>query len=291
VLRLTADAVVLLAGYFVGTIPGIVVATSTVIAGVLSEAVFVGLYVRPVLRDQLKDASSTEPPLTFRDLMSFYIPLALTSLLVLLVQPLGSAALSRMPRALESLAVWPVVSGLIFMLRSLGIAYNEVVVALLDEARSVHSLRRFTTLLTVVTTGLMLVIAGTPSAMIWFGRVSALTPVLATLAHQALWIALPIPGLNVLQSWYQGAIVHSRTTRSITESVVIFLLITSLLLWAGVVWGETTGLFVGMIAFGVGNLAQTLWLWHRSRPVMRNLQVRDQDQSPVQAVSYPAASD
>ncbi len=291
VLRLTADGLVLLLGYLLGTVPGIVVATSAVIAGVLSEAVFVGLYVRPVLRDQLKDAASTEPPRAFRDLMSFYIPLAMTSLLVLLVQPLGSAALSRMPRALESLAVWPVVSGLIFMLRSLGIAYNEVVVALLDEARSARSLRRFTALLTVLTTCLMLVIAGTPLAVIWFGRVSALTPALAALAHQALWIALLIPGLNVLQSWYQGAIVHSRNTRAITESVVIFLLITSLLLWAGVVSGETTGLYVGLVAFGVGSLAQTLWLWHRSRPVMRSLQVRDQGQSPVQVMSYPAASE
>jgi len=45
-----------------------------------------------------------------RAFLDFYIPLAMTSLLFLLAQPMGSAAISRMPMALESLAVWPVVS-------------------------------------------------------------------------------------------------------------------------------------------------------------------------------------
>jgi hypothetical protein len=284
-LRLGADGLVLAIGYRVGTIPGIVVATSTVIAGVIIEAIYVGLCVRPVLRDQLKRAEPVEPALTFQDLLSFYIPLAMTSLLNLLVQPIGSAALSRMPQALESLAVWPVLSGLIFMLRSPGIAYNEVVVALLDEPRSASSLRRFAALLTTLTTLLLLIIAATPLAVIWFGRISGLSPSLAKLAHTSLWIALPIPSLNALQSWYQGAIVHKRSTRGITEALGVFLLTTSTILWAGVVWGQVTGLYIAMAAFGFGSLAQTIWLWYRSRPVMRSLGARDADGLPFQAVS------
>jgi hypothetical protein len=199
----------------------------------------------------------------------------MTSLLILLVQPIGAAALSRMPRALESLAVWPVVSGLIFMLRSLGIAYNEVVVALLDEPGSTSSLRRFATLLTFATTLMMVIIAATPLATVWFGVISGLALPLVALAHTALWIALPLPGLNVLQSWYQGALVNARRTRAVTEAMGIFLLTSSALLWAGVVWGQTVGLYVGLVTFGVGSLAQTAWLWVRSRPVMQRLDARD----------------
>jgi hypothetical protein len=284
-LRLCVDGLVLTVGYLMGSIPGIVVATSAVAAGVISEAVYVGLCVQPVLRNQLKQAPPVEPPLTFQAFLAFYVPLAMTSLLNLLVQPIGSAALSRMPHALESLAVWPVVSGLIFMLRSLGIAYNEVVVALLDEPRSSYSLRRFAALLAVLTTLLLLVVAATPLAIIWFGRMSALTPPLTTLAHRGLWIALLIPGLNVLQSWYQGAIVHARHTRSITEAVAIFLLTSSVILWAGVAWGQAAGLYIGLAAFALSSLMQTAWLWYRSRPVMRSVQVRDMAGLPLQAVS------
>jgi hypothetical protein len=289
-LRLSVDGIVLAIGFLLGNIPGIVVATGTVAAGVISEAIYVGICVRPVLHNQLKQASPIDTPLTFPDMIAFYFPLAMTSLLNLLVQPIGSAALSRMPQPLESLAVWPVVSGLIFMHRSLGIAYNEVVVALLDEPRSTPSLRRFTTYLTVITTLLLLTIAGTPLSAIWFERVSALNPSLAALARLSLWIALPIPGLNVLQSWYQGAIVHNRRTRAVSEAVGIFLLISSALLWAGVAWGQVTGLYIGMVAFGAGSLAQTGWLWYRGRPVMRRLQARDADSLPLQVISSPIGS-
>jgi hypothetical protein len=284
--RLSADGLVLAIGYLAATTPGIVVATSTVTAGVIIEAIFVGLYVRPVLRHQLRPLPSIQSPLSFRELLSFYIPLAMTSLLFLLIQPVGSAAISRMPQALESLAAWPVVSGFIFIFRSLGMAYNEVVVALLDEPDSTNSLRRFATTLTMLTTLLLLAITATPLADIWFGRVSALSPQLVVLAHVGLWIALPLPALNVLQSWYQGAIMHNRRTRAITEAVVMFLLSTSAVLWAGVVWGEPPGLYVGLAAFGLGSLAQTAWLWYRCRPVMHSLDTRD-DVRPRQALANP----
>ena len=267
--RLGTDVLVLWLGYLIKVIPGIVVASSAVAAGVVSEAIYAGLRVRPVLRNQLRQAVPVKQPLTFRIFLDFYTPLAMTSLLYLLVQPIGSAALSRMPHALESLAAWPVVTGLIFMLRSLGYAYNEVVVAMLDEPGAAPNLRRFTALLVASTTALLLVIAATPLAEFWFGRVSALTPRLATLAHQGLWIALAIPGLTALQSWYQGNLVHSRRTRDIASATVIFLLTNSAILWAGAAWGQVTGLYIGLVAFGASMLMQNVWLWQRSRPAVQ----------------------
>jgi uncharacterized membrane protein len=199
----------------------------------------------------------------------------MTSLLTLVVQPVGTAALSRMPHAIESLAVWQVVTGFVFLLRSMGLAYNEVVITLLDEPHSWYSLRRFTTLLATLTIVLLLIVAATPLAAFWFGRVSALDLRLIDMARRGLWIALPMPALNVVYSWYQGALVRSRHTRGVTEAVVIYLLISSLLLWIGVRWGQMTGLYVGLAAFGIGTLAQTAWLWYRSRPAMRAVLTRD----------------
>jgi hypothetical protein len=274
-IRLGADMLVLSIGYLVHTIPGIVVATSAVTVGVVSEAVYAGLRIRPVLQNQIKKAPSVEPPLTAWGFALFYIPLMLTSFLTLLVQPIGSAALSRMPQALESLAVWPVVTGLIFMLRSLGIAFNEVVVALLDEPLSTASLQRFVGILALGTTMMLLAVTATPLAGIWFKRVSALSPYLAQLARLGLWIALPIPALNALQSWYQGAILNSHRTRGITESIILFLGTVILVLNEGISKGYSIGLFIGLLAFAFGMLNQTLWLWLRSRPAIRATNERD----------------
>ncbi|HSO27644.1 MAG TPA: hypothetical protein VLS48_06210, partial [Anaerolineales bacterium] len=100
-IRLGADILVLSLGFFL-KLPGIVVATSAVAAGVMSEALYIGIVVRPVRERELKPAPPVAEPLTWSAFLRFYIPLALNSLLFLLAQPLGSAAISRMPQALES---------------------------------------------------------------------------------------------------------------------------------------------------------------------------------------------
>jgi hypothetical protein len=276
IVRLTADLIVLVIGYSIGSIQGIVVATVAVSAGVISEAIYSGIVVRPVVQQQVKTSPLIKPPLTLKNFLRFYIPLVLTSLLNLMVLPLGSAALSRMPAALPSLAVWPVISGLTFMFRSVGVAYNEVVVALLEEPRSTRSLRRFSVILTGVTTSLILIMALTPLSLLWFNILSGLEPQLADMASIGLILAIPTAGFAVLQSWYQGLILHGGRTRSITEAVVLFLGSIVILLWIGVAYGEVTGLYWGLASFTIAMFLQTLWLWFRSRPDERVAQERDE---------------
>jgi len=273
--RLGMDILVLGIGYFLG-LPGIIVATSAVASGVTAEAIYIGFRVQPVLRMDLKPAPIVQPSLTYRTFAAFYIPLVLTSLLTLLIQPMGSAALSRMLDPLESLAVWPVVSGFIFMLRSMGVAFNEVVVALLDEPLSVKPLQRFTMLLSIGTTGALIIIAATPLSRLWLENFTGLSPELANLARTGLWFGLLLPGLNSIQSWLQGSLLNSGKTRGISEAVAIFIVGTGLVLLGGIIWGKMVGLYVGLGAFSFGMFVQTLWLWVRGRPVLRTLFERDQ---------------
>ncbi len=272
--RLGTDIFVLTLGFLL-KLPGIVVATSAVASAVTMEALYIGFRSRSVLRVDLKPAPVVQPPLTYRAFAAFYFPLVMTSLMTLLIQPIGSAALSRMPRALESLAVWPVVSGFIFMLRSMGIAFNEVVVALLDEPHSVRALRKFTLLLLLGTTAVLIVVAATPLSQLWLEDLSALAPSLAALARVGLWISVLLPAMNALQSWYQGILLHSGKTRGISEAVALYLAVTGAALWGGVAWGQAVGLYVGLGAFSLGMLMQTFWLWLRSRSFLRELLAQD----------------
>jgi progressive ankylosis protein len=275
VIRLTADGLVLATGYLIGSIPGIVVATAAVSAGVISEAIYAGVRVRPVVRQQVMPAEPVQPALTYRAFFSFYIPLVLTSLLSLLAQPIGSAALSRMPGALASLAVWPVLSGLVFIVRGAGVSFNEVVVALLDKRGSLNSLRRFASLLAGITTAVLLLIAATPISRVWFEGISALPPHLGELARAGLWLALPLPLLSVLQSWFQGTILYSGRTRGITEAVALYLATSAVILTGGVLWSGATGLLVGVVALVFSSATQDAWLWWRSRPTVTALMARD----------------
>jgi hypothetical protein len=238
----------------------------------MSEALYTALRVKPVVRSEVRNAPPLDTPLTLGPFLDFYVPLALTSFITLIIQPIGSAALSRMPSPLQSLAVWPILSGLVFMTRSVGLALNEVVVALLDEADALRVFRRFAFALAAATTILLLLLLVTPAASFLFSVISGLSPSLSSLAEQALWFALPMPCFAVLQSLYQGVILHSGQTRGISEAVVIFLLATGGVLWAGVAWGQMPGAEVGWLAFSIGSLAQVFWLWIRYQPGKRALE-------------------
>jgi hypothetical protein len=287
-IRLSADLIILLIGFAIHTIPGIIVATSAVATGVVSEAIYAGIIAHPVIKHELKPTPPIQTPLTMRIFFAFYLPLVLTSLISLIVQPIGSAALSRMPHPIESLATWSVVTGLVFMFRSFGIAYNEVVVALMEEFQAAKKLRLFAVNLILITSGIWLLIMATPLSKFWFQTVSALPGDLATLAKIGIWITLPMPALAVLQSWYQGAILHSHKTKGITEAVLVFLFVNIITLLLGVLWGKAIGLYVGLVSFVLSTFIQTVWLWYRSRDAIYAVHQRDEVDisiAPVEIVS------
>lgn len=273
--RLGTITALLFAGYFIGNIPGVIVATIAQAAGVTMEGLYSGLLVRPIVQNDVSQVPPAEP-FTWREFASFYTPLVFTSLLQFLGQPIGSAALSRMPNAVDSLAVWGVVSSFNFLLRSFGMAYNEVVLALLDHKGSFFNLRKFAYILTAVLSVLIIVITVSPLAQLWFEKVTGLSPDLGKMAQNALWFFLLLPGLGVFQSWFQGSILFSRKTRSITESVAVFLTTLVVLMFAGVLLGTITGLYVGAFAFALANLTQTTWLMVRSRKIRQQVQQRDE---------------
>lgn len=283
IVRLVVDVSVLIAGAALGTIPGATLAGMAVGAGVVAEAAYTGFRVRPVIRDELKPIRPDNEPLTLPAFIDFYIPLALTSLLHLLIQPLGGAALSRMPEALFSLAIWPVVGGLVFIFRGPGVAFNEVMVALLHEPGAYMRLKRFAFGLIGAVSILLLLMTATPLAEFWFTSFSGLAPELSALAQQAVWFALPMPALNVLVSFYQGILVHSRRTRGITEAIAIFIVSALIVFGIGIRSGEMAGIFVGWIAFGTGSFLQTIWLWYRSIKPRRRLCTPIDESAPVKS--------
>ena len=257
--------------------PGIVVAATGISTGVLTEMIFVAWRARPIIGNRLPE--SQDHPLTWKAFNHFYTPLALTSFLVLVAQPMGSAALSRMPEPLNSLAVWPVLVSFIFLFRGLGFAYNEVVVSMLkDKKVSFADLRQFAWLLSLVLTVFLSLIAFTPLAKLYFNIIAGLDPALAALAIPAFAFCIFWPALSVFQNLYQGVIVFGGQTRFVTESVVISLTTTIVLLILGVMIGSYSGLMVGVVAFLAGNSLQFLHLVWRSHGIRTRL---NQNMKPV----------
>lgn len=269
-LRLTIGTSIMLLGSSGQWLPGAQLAAVAIIAAVLSEAAYTRLRFTQVLRRQVPADVGEERQLGFRRFFAFFAPLVLTTVLTMIVQTLVTVVLGRMPRPLESLAVWPVLLSLLVILQSPGYAFTEVVISLLERPGAAKLLRKVAWTATAVITSILALMAATPLARYWFQYVSGLSLELTGLALVALWLGLAIPGLRLLTAWYQGAIIAGQQTRGVLESVLVFLVTAALALGTGVVWGGVTGVYVGVVGMTVALAAQAVWLAHRAGPVLRS---------------------
>lgn len=270
--RLVTVAVILTVGMILKTIPGAMLAGLAQGLGVTFEAIYAGLRIRGV-RSEIREAPPAEKPLTLKRFSSFYLPLALTSSLWLLWLPLVSGTVSRMPQPIESLAVWSVVTGLLFIFRSPGVAYNEAVVALLEKPGSYSVLRKFARLASLVSLGLVLGIVLTPISRLWFTYVANLKADVIPVAMTALAIGVPLTVISIYISYFQGIIVNKEKTGPVAEAVVMFLITLGGVLLTGVLTKTFKGVYVATVAFTAAHLAQALWLMFRSRKQRRHLEV------------------
>jgi hypothetical protein len=238
VVRVLAMALVALGLYLFTALPGAFVGAAALSAGVTAEAVASRFMARAAVRALLRRDTALQPgpPLTIPAIVRFYVPLALTSVLTLGVNPMVTFLLGRSRAGLDSLAVWPVVTALVFAFRSAGIAYQEVGIALLgDDRRHAGVLGRFAGILAAATAGALAVVGFSPLAPAWFGTVSGLPPELVRFSLTPLRILCLMPALEVLLSFQRALLVHARRTALIT--------------WATAV--EVTGI-VAVMAVGVG---------------------------------------
>lgn len=239
---------------------GVVLAGTALSLGVVAEGLFVAWAVRPIVARELAVDRPEARLLRGRAFWSFYLPLASLPFVSLIIQPIGTAAITRMPEVLESLAVWPVVTSLLFFLQAPGLALAEVVVAKLHQPGGREGLRRFVVLLAGVTLAVPLLFVATPLSEVWFRDVIGLPGHLVGRATQAFAVGAAIPACRVFQSWYQGQLIVTRNTRGASEAVAAFAVTAVATLAVGVVQGEWSGLLVAMAGYTAGRTVQTLWI-------------------------------
>ena len=278
--RLTTTVAVLLAGWTF-KVDGAVLAGSALAISTIAEAIYTRWQARPVISGPLIKRPINDLVTRGIDLWKFYIPLAMTPFLVLAMHPIGAAGIDRMPGAVASLAVWAPLSGLVFFCRSAGMAYNEVVIGHAADQDSLRALRSFAIVGGMLATLILGLLAFPSVSSLWFGEIIGLPSDLVELGVANVWIAIPIPLMTFLQSYYQGIAVNSHRTRIITESVLIYAIAMTVFVVIGVIWQPPFGITAIIIATTCGNLAQTFWLWFRCTSQQletRQLQLKTQTQ-------------
>lgn len=230
--------------------------------GVVLESIVVRIITAPYIRNLKKEHKvSIKSPLNYRFISVFYYPLAITSILALGVQPLVTFFMGHSRFPLESLAVLPVVTSLVFVFRSMGLSFQEVAIVLMGENREGYApLKRFTIILATSTTLLLGIIAFTPAVHVWFRQISGLSEQLANFAVLPTRILVLMPALSVLISWQRANLVHIRQTAPITWATVIEISGIVLALFIAIRYLNVVGAVAAAAAFLIGRLAGNTWL-------------------------------
>ena len=217
--RLVAGGITLAFGLWKHCLRGADLGALALSIGVTAAAITAYCFVRSTVREHLSNPSPEDKPLPWGSLLEFYVPLALTSLINLVGRPLIIVGIARAAQPLESLAVWPVIMGALFLGRSLAFSYQEVVVALMDDKPSFERLRRFTIGLSLTLSSSFALVVLTPFAGIFYENILGLSSELVAFAILPTLTLTLVPGLEVLISWRRALFIHFKQTRTITQAV------------------------------------------------------------------------
>ena len=162
---------------------------------------------------------------------------------------------------IESLAVLPVIHGLTFIFRAVGLSYLEVVIALLGPRREhFRRLRNFAVLLAATATAGLSAIALTPLANVWFRTISGLSPELTQFALLPLAILFVFPALSVALHLQRGVLVHARHTRPTARATALEVLTIAGTLAIAIHGLDLTGAVAASIAILAGRIVGVAWL-------------------------------
>ena len=262
VIRLVSMGSTALLLYLFSDLPGVYIGTAALSMGVIMEALSARVMVHRILNRIHSGGDTEAEPLSYRKIVDFYYPLALTSILTLGVHPIITFFVGKSVMALESLAVLPVVSSFVFLFRGVGISYQEAAITLLGRtAANDRLVTRFAIFLGSMLSSILILTAFTPLSGVWFSVVSGLTDELTALARTPLMVLGLFPATSVLISFQRALLVKAGRTSPITGATIVEVLGIVIVLYLGVVHFSWIGAVAATSAFMLGRVAANLYLY------------------------------
>jgi hypothetical protein len=265
--RISAAFIVLAIGLRLGTIPGAVLGGLTLTVGVCAGAFTAWLFTRHIVADQIprKEAAGSETRV--RDVVGFYTPLAITSLITLGIRPLLNLGISLGAMPVESLALWPVVLAYMFIYTSIAQSLQEIIIAQYNGGRHIPILRSFVFKVALVLTGGYLLFYFTPLKQLWFDLIAGVPQSTEHLLPVTLALLVILPGAFAVVSFFRGILVSERRTRTITLGVSVNLATLLTIILIGIQSPQMPGIYAAAAAYSAAFIAEILFLAYSTRDI------------------------
>ncbi len=241
---------------------GAVIASIALSLGVMLEAIISKFFAKNILA-KIKATQNKNPTekLTYKGILQFYYPLAITSILSLGVHPFVTFLIGQSRMSIESLAVLPVINSLVFVFRAVGLSFHEAFIALLGKnGEGYKPLRNFGFIVASVATIFLFGITTTPLATIWFHNISGLSIELTKLSIIPAIIISILPALTFLISVQRAVLVYVRNTSPLTAATIIEVIIIIIVLFVGISYFDLVGVMAAAIAYIVGRMVANVYL-------------------------------
>ncbi len=240
---------------------GVVIGAAALSSGVIMEAITSRFMVHKFIKNvKLKKNINEQNNLSYIEITKFYYPLVLTSLISLGIHPVVTFFIGQSNRALESLAVLPVLNSLVFFFRSFGLSFQEVGIALMGQQNGYYKLRNFAIVLSIAVVLGLGIISFTPLSMIWFQKVAGLSLQLAGFSILPLMLYTLFPATTVWINFQRSLLVYSRKTKPITYATIIEVLGIALTLIITIRFLNIIGVIAAVSAYTFGRICANIYL-------------------------------
>lgn len=246
-----------------GVLEGASVGACALIVAVVIEAIATTTFALPVIRREvLPVRGSGSRRLTQRDIFQFHLPLAATTLLTLVAQPLTATGLALLAHPERNLAAAPVVFMLLLVMRGWGLALQEITVSQARRPESQRSLRRFAWVVGIVSSGATAFIVYTPAMDLYLKNVLKAPPDLWELVRTGVGIGVLLPLITALGSWARGLLVAVGRPQAVYHGMAVNISSHGALLVLGVAL-KLPGMWVAAGAFTLAAVVEFAYLMRR----------------------------
>lgn len=217
--------------------------------------------------------------LTYRQILFFWLPLAATWLMMSIENPILTALIARMAEPKFNLAAYGVAFSFALLIESPVIMMMSASTALVKDYKSYLKLRKFSYILNISLTGVMLLIL-IPSIFDFLAiDLIALPKEVADLTYIAMILLIPWPGSIGYRRFYQGILINSNQTRKVAYGTVIRLISMSVTAMVLYFFFNFDGVIVGASALSAGVIMEGLSSKLMARKILHDYKLHEFDKS------------
>jgi len=231
------------------------------------------LLVRPILRDlknsskkqDIDELTSATAQMTMPEMVTFYIPLAITSMVSLGVRPILNFGIPRGLFPVESLAIWPIMLSYVLLYTAISQSLQEIVIAEMNT-ENYKTLQKFVTVVAcVIATMYIVTWFVKPIRNFWFTSFFNFPQELYPFLPISVAILAPLGFLAAKISWFRGVFIAHHKTKIITEGIGVNLCTLLIFIVLLPLITQLAGVYIGAIAYTCSYITEFCFLWWKSK--------------------------